>query len=143
MGVGATTKGYLLKEPTNWLMPFQFNPEGFEYGYGTDYAVVKPPGSPHPLYQFVGGNERYITLSLFLDGREKRNSSIKNWQSFMGQFHPINYGTGFHPTPVAIFAMGPFVKRVIIRDVNWRFTMFDKNLNPIRAELEISMETVI
>lgn len=143
MGRGAVTKGYLLKESTRWLMPFQFNPEEFEYGYGTDLAVVKPPGSPHPLYQFVGGNERVINLSLLLDGREKHNKTIKDWQSFMGNFHPINYGQGFHPTPVAVFAMGPFVKRVIIRDVTWRFLMFDKDLNPIRAEVDISMETVI
>jgi hypothetical protein len=143
MGRGATTKGYLLKESTKTLMPFQFNPEEFEYGYGTDYAVVKPPGSPHPLYQFVGGNERTINLTLLLDGRERRDKTIKQWEDFMGNFHPVNYGTGFHPTPEAVFAMGPFVKRVIIIDINWRYLMFDKNLNPTRAELSISMETIL
>lgn len=143
MGKGATVKGYIMKETTGWLMPFQFNPEGFTYEYGTDLAVVKPPGAPHPLYQFVGGNERRIDLTLFLDDREKRNRTISQWESFLGNFYPLNYGKGFHPTPTAIFAMGRFVQRVIIINVKWDYQLFDKNLNPIRAEVTINMETVV
>lgn len=143
MGKGAKVKGYL--EIDGSLKSFIYNPEEFEYGYSTDYAVVKPPGSPHPIYQFVGGNERTITTTLLVDCRELGGYNLmKEWQNLLGRTHPANSGyNSFSPPSSAIFAIGPFVKRVIIRDVVWRFILWDKDLNPIRAELDLSMETIM
>lgn len=140
---GATVKGYFMNERTGKLLPFIYNPEEFEYSYSTDYAVVKPPGSPHPLYQFVGGNERMINVTLLLDGKERHPTKIRDWENFFSAFHPHNAKVTFNPVPTAIFAMGTFVKRVIVTNVRWRYFMFDKNLNPIRAEVTVDMETVV
>lgn len=142
MGKGAITKGYILADGT--LKSFIYNPEEFEYGYSTEYASVKPPGSPHPVYQFVGGNERTITTTLLIDGREKGTGVVAEWEEFMGKFHPANSGyNSFNPPPWAMFAIGTFVKKVIIRDVNFRYILWDKQLNPLRAELDLTMETIM
>ena len=145
MGKGATTKGYIQNLGNKRLKSFIYNPEEFEYGYSADYAVVKAPGSPHPVYQFVGGNERTITTTLLIDGRENGGfQTVKDWFYFFGPYHPVNAGSNsFNPPPMALFAIGWFVKKVIIRDVNWRVIMFDKNLNPLRVELDLTMETVL
>lgn len=143
MGKGVKTKGYIMNSDTREMKSFIYNPEEYEYSYSTEYAVVKPPGSPHPLYQFVGGNERTITTTLLIDGREIGPRTVWEWNIFLGAFHPANRGfNSFNPPPTAIFAIGWFVKRVIIADLTWRYTMFDKDLNPTRAELGLTMNVV-
>lgn len=142
MGKGAKVKGYL--ELDGVIGEFMYNPEQFDYNYSTDYAVIKAPGSPHPVYQFVGGNERTITTTLLIDGREK--GTILQWTSLLGRSYPANRSKDknkFLPPPIAYFALGTFAKRVLIKDVTWRFTMWDKNLVPIRAEVDLVMETVL
>ena len=145
MGKGAITKGYMLNNETNAMKKFIYNPEEFEYAYSTEFATAKPPGAPHPLYQFVGGNERVITVTLLLDGREHGEKNVKEWNSFIGQSYPANRGGSdkFSPPPSYTFAIGWFVKKVIIVDTNWRYTMFDKNLNPTRCELTLTMNVII
>jgi hypothetical protein len=144
LGKGAKTKGYMMNTENNSMKEFIYNPEEFEYGYSTEYATVKPPGSPHPVYQFVGGNERTITVTLLLDGREHGKNNIKDWNSFIGSSHPVNRGGSnkFSPPPPFMFAIGWFVKKVVILDTNWRYTMFDKDLNPIRCELTLTMDVL-
>lgn len=142
MGKGAVTKGYIQNLYTKELKRFIYNPEEFEYGFSTDFATIKAPGSPLPLYQMVGGNEKTISVTLFLDGREGPADTIKKWQVFLESFHPTRKGNmnSFQSVGDAWFCVGPFLKNVIIKDVSLRFTMFDKNLNPIRAEATLSME---
>lgn len=144
MGKGAITKGYIQNLSSKKLMKFIYNPETVEYGYGTEYAVVKAPGAPHPVYQFVGGNERTITTTLLLDGRELGMQKVKDQMFFLGAWHPANSGyRRFSPPPPAMFAMGWLVKKVIIKEVNFRIILFDKNLNPLRVECDITMETMM
>ena len=144
MGKGAKTKGYVQNLKTNKMIKFLYNPEGFEYGYSAEYAVIKAPGSPHPVYQFVGGNERTLTTTLLIDCRETGYEKFKQYTDFFGQWHPVNSGVNtFNPSPPALFGMGWFIKKVIIKELNWRFLLFDKDLNPIRAELDLTMETIM
>ena len=147
MGKGAQNKGYLQNTKNKQMIQFIYNPESYEYGYSTEYAVVKAPGSPHPIYQFVGGNERIITTTLLLDGRESAGGAqkVRNQMSFIGtHWHPANTGyRSFNPPPPALFAIGWFVKKVIIREVNFRVILMDKDLNPIRVECDLTMETMM
>lgn len=146
MGKGAPTKGYIQDLKSKKLLQFIYNPESYEYGYSTEYAVVKAPGSPHPIYQFVGGNERMINTTILIDGREGQDGwkKVKEQISFFGRWHPANQGfRSFNPSPPALFAMGWFVKKVIVKEVNIRIILMDENLNPIRAEVDISMETIM
>lgn len=144
MGKGASTKGYIQNLTTKKMMKFIYNPGEFEYGYSTEYAVVRAPGSPHPIYQFVGGNERTITTSLLIDGRERGYSIVKEQMEFLGQWHPANQGyQSFNPPPPALFALGWFVKKVVIKEVNFRVILMDKNLHPLRVECDLTMETMM
>jgi hypothetical protein len=144
MGKGASTKGYIQNLSTKKLMKFIYNPEEFEYGFSTEYAVIKAPGSPHPIYQFVGGNERLINTTLLIDGRELGMAKVKEQMTFLGAWHPANQSyKSFNPSPPAMFALGWFVKKVIIKDINFRIILFDKNLNPLRVECDLSMETIM
>lgn len=142
MGKGAKTKGYIQNLYTKKLMKFIYNPEEFEYGFSTDFATIKSPGGPLPLYQLVGGNEKTINVTLFLDCREGKYTIINDWVKFFETFHPTSGGnmTAFKNIGDAWFCVGPFLKNVLIKDVNFKFTMFDKNLYPIRAEVDLSME---
>ena len=146
MGKGASTKGYIQNTKNKKMLQFIYNPESYEYGYSSEYAVVKAPGSPHPIYQFVGGNERSITTTILLDGRETADGwqKVKDQMYFFGAWHPANQGYKlFNPPPPALFAIGWFVKKVIIREVNFRVIMMDKDLNPIRVECDLTMETMM
>ena len=108
--------------------------------------MVKAPGSPHPIYQFVGGNERTLTTTILIDGRELANGAqkVKDQMHFLGAWHPSNQGyRSFNPSPPALFAIGWFVKKVIIKEVNFRVLMMDSDLNPIRVECDLVMETMM
>lgn len=144
MGYGASVKGYLQNLHTKGLMKFIYNPEEIDYGYSTDYAIIKAPGSPHPVYQFVGGNERTITTTLLIDGRELGSDIVQHQMDFLGTWHPANSGyNSFNPPPPALFAMGWFVKKVIITDIQFRIILFDKALNPQRVECDLTMQTMM
>lgn len=146
MGKGASVKGYIQDLESKKMIQFIYNPEEYEYGYSAEYAVVKAPGSPHPIYQFVGGNERTITTTILLDGREGVDGwkKVKDQMYFFGRWHPANQGyRSFNPPPPALFALGWFVKKVIIKSVNFRVILMDKNLNPIRVECDLEMETMM
>lgn len=146
MGRGARTKGYIQNTKSKSMLQFIYNPESYEYGYSAEYAVVKAPGSPHPIYQFVGGNERTISTTILLDGRETSGGweKVKEQMSFFGAWHPANQGfKSFNPPPPALFAIGWFVKKVIIKEVNFRVILMDEDLNPVRVECDLTMETMM
>lgn len=146
MGKGASTKGYIQDMRSKQLLEFIYNPESYEYSYSSEYAVVKAPGSPHPIYQFVGGNERTITTTILLDGREGEGGwqKVKDQMYFLGKWYPANQGyKTFNPPPPALFALGWFVKKVIIKEVHFRVVLMDANLNPVRVECDLTMETLM
>ncbi len=67
---GARTKGWIKNNENSKKMSFQFNPTGLSYSRGTTYAEISTPGMPYQDTQFVRGNPRNFSVSLFLFDNE-------------------------------------------------------------------------
>ena len=52
-------------------VPFLFNPKEFSVEKSNQYAEVSIPGLSSPVFQFVRGNARSVTMDLFFDTYEE------------------------------------------------------------------------
>lgn len=134
-------KAYIRNNATKQSMQFQFNPEMFNDKLGVEYASLDSPGMSYPMFQYLGGKAREVSFELFLDAYEdKTRMKVRKPIAFLHSFLPANNsGKKFSPPPTLTFAWGWFVKKCILTDLDINYTMFDAQLNPIRATVQISL----
>lgn len=134
-------KGYLAQydNPSKRLV-FQYNPEMFEDNIEVTYRAISSPGMSWPIYQYIGGEPRYVEFTLFLDHYNRTGENqVRKTINFLHSFLPYRKDR-FHAPPELLFSFGWFVKRCILSSLKVRYTMFDSNLQPIRAEVDIRLE---
>jgi len=142
---GALTKGYMENRKTKKVLRFQYNPEEFTDSQGVEYREIKSPGISYPAFQYVGGEVRTVEFTLFLDNMEnkKATNKVEETIKFVEQFLPTsNKGSKYTPPPSMLFAFGWFVKECLLVRATPRYTMFDRSLRPLRAELDITLNIV-
>ena len=65
-------KGYLTrKDNPSVRVTFLFNPKEFSVEKSNQYSEVNIPGLSSPIFQFVRGNARSVTMDLFFDTYEE------------------------------------------------------------------------
>lgn len=142
---GRLEKGYLENKSTGQILRFQYNPEEFTDDIQVEYRDIKSPGISYPIYQYIGGEPRRVEFTLFLDNMENRGGTnkVRETINYLNSFLPVaNKGARYTPPPELIFAFGWFVKTCILEAMPTRYTMFDRNLQPMRAEVDIVLKIV-
>jgi hypothetical protein len=120
-------KGYLTrKDKESVKVPFLFNPKELSIEKSNQYSEVNIPGLPSPIFQFVRGNARSVTMDLFFDTYE--------------QGKDVRIDSDLHAPPVCIFIWGAFIFQCIIERVSKRFTMFLPEGVPVRATLSVTLK---
>jgi hypothetical protein len=134
-------KAYIQNVATRDIMEFQYNPPEFNDKLGVEYAQLDSPGMSAPMFQYIGGKARSVTFELFLDAYEDpERMMVRTPIAFLHSFvPPADAGKSFSPPPTLIFAWGWFVKRCILNDLDINYTMFDSQLNPIRATVGVTL----
>lgn len=135
------------------VVPFLFNPKELSVEKSNQFAEVNIPGLPSPIYQFVRGNARSVTLDLFFDTYEQGTDvrlftdRITGWDagSMFSKLPGIAKGlmdidSDLHAPPVCLFIWGAFIFQCIIERVTKRFTMFLPEGIPVRATLNITLK---
>ncbi len=124
---------------------FLFNPKEFSVEKSNQYAEVSVPGLSAPIYQFVRGNARTVTMDLFFDSYEKGEDvrkytdRITGWEA--GEKKGLmDIDSELHAPPVCIFKWGKFSFQCIIERVTKRFTMFLPEGIPVRATLNVTLK---
>jgi len=124
---------------------FLFNPKEFSVEKSNQYAEVSVPGLSAPIYQFVRGNARTVTMDLFFDSYEKGEDVrkytdiITGWEA--GEKKGLmDIDSELHAPPVCIFKWGKFSFQCIIERVTKRFTMFLPEGMPVRATLNVTLK---
>ena len=135
MGVGATKKGYIKNKSTGKVKEFLFNPESLSDGRSVSFNEISSPGSSYPRFQYIKGDARSLSLSLFL--RDTKKGTVKDYLNFLEGFLPS--GNRFSKPPVLIFAMGSDVRECILTDYQRSFEEYDKNLNPTQVTVTLSL----
>jgi hypothetical protein len=142
---GVLEKGYLENVKTGQVLRFQYNPEQFNDDIGVEYREIKSPGISYPIYQYVGGETRSIEFTLFLDNMENQGGTnkIRETINYLNTFlPPANMAVRYYPPPEVIFGFGWFVKRCILVAMPTRYTMFDRKLQPLRAEVDVRLNII-
>lgn len=142
---GKLTKGAIRNNSTKKTLRFQYNPESFTDDVSVKYRDIESPGISYPIFQYTGGDVRTIEFTLFLDNVENSGSTnkITSAMSFIDAFlPPANKGRKYSPPPTMTFSFGWFVKDCVLESRQVEYTMFDRNLNPLRAEVTLRLRVI-
>lgn len=132
-----------------------FNPKELNIEKSNQFAEMNIPGLPSPLFQFVRGNARTVTMDLFFDTYENMENRdvriftdrITGWDGGSmlsklpnGAKGLMDIDSDLHAPPVCLFIWGTFVFQCIIERVSKRFTMFLPEGIPVRATLNVTLK---
>jgi len=144
---------FIRKDNPLWIVPCLFNPEEFSVEKSNQFAEISIPGLSSPIYQFVRGNARSVSLELFFDTYELKldvrlfTDRITGWDagSMFSQLPDAVKGlmdidSDLHAPPVCLFIWGAFIFQCIIERVSKRFTMFLPEGFPVRATLNVTLK---
>ena len=134
-------------------VPFQFNPKELSIEKINQFAEVNIPGLSSPVYQFVRGNARSVTMDLLFDTYEERKDvriftdRITGWDagSMYGKMSGnakglMDIDADLHAPPVCLFIWGKYIFMCIIERVSKKFTMFLPEGIPVRATLNVTLK---
>lgn len=147
-------KAFLTRKDQPWLVvPCMFNPEQFTVEKSNQFAEVNIPGLSAPVYQFVRGNARSVSMDLFFDTYEQGTDvrvytdRITGWDSgsMFSKIPGIAKGlmdidSELHAPPICLFVWGTFIFQCIIDQVSKKFTMFLPEGIPVRATLTVTLK---
>lgn len=135
------------------IVPFLFNPKELSVEKSNQFAEINIPGLASPIFQFVRGNARTVTLDLFFDTYEEGvdvrffTDRITGWDagSMFSNLPGATKGlmdidSDLHAPPICLFVWGAFVFQCIIERVSKRFTMFLSEGIPVRATLNVTLK---
>jgi Contractile injection system tube protein/LysM domain len=135
------------------VVPCLFNPKELNVEKSNHFAEVNIPGLSSPIFQFVRGNARSVTMDLFFDTYEQGTDVrlftdvITGWDAGSMFSNLPNEAKGLmdidsdlHAPPICIFIWGAFIFQCIIEKVSKRFTMFLPEGIPVRATLNITLK---
>jgi hypothetical protein len=147
-------KAFLTRKDNPLLVvPCLFNPAEFTVEKSNQFAEVNIPGLSSPIYQFVRGNARSVTLELFFDTYEEKidvrifTDRITGWDAgsmFSGLPDAakglMDIDSDLHAPPICLFVWGTFIFQCIIERVSKNFTMFLPEGIPARATLNVTLK---
>lgn len=141
------------KDNPTLVVPCLFNPKELSVEKSNQFAEVNVPGLPSPIFQFVRGNARSVTMDLFFDTYEEGidvrvfTDRITGWDagSMFSKLPGAAKGlmdidSDLHAPPVCLFIWGAFIFQCIIERVSKRFTMFLPEGIPVRATLSVTLK---
>lgn len=147
-------KAFLTRKDNPLLVvPCLFNPKELTVEKSNQFAEVNIPGLPSPIFQFVRGNARSVTMDLFFDTYEEGidvrifTDRITGWDAGNMLSGLPNAAKGLmdidsdlHAPPVCMFIWGAFIFQCIIDRVTKKFTMFLPEGIPVRATLSVTLK---
>lgn len=135
------------------IVPCLFNPNELSIEKSNQFAEVDIPGLSAPVFQFVRGNARTVTMDLFFDtyemGLDVRlfTDRITGWDagSMFSGIPDVAKGlmdidSELHAPPVCLFIWGTYIFQCIVERVTKKFTMFLPEGIPVRATLNVTLK---
>jgi hypothetical protein len=147
-------KAFLVRKDKPYIIvPCMFNPEQFTVEKSNHFATVNIPGLSTPIFQFVRGNARSISMDLFFDTYEEGidvrlfTDRISGWDagSMFSKLPDAARGlmdidSDLHAPPICLFVWGTFIFQCIIERVSKNFTLFLPVGIPVRATLSVTLK---
>jgi len=118
----------------------QFNPTEYSMTRGASYAEVAVPGLSVPLLQFVRGETQTLSMELFLDGSDARQSvasALDDLRSF------VEIDEDLHAPPVCEFQWGDTLFQGVVTTLNEKFVLFGESGEILRARVTVTMKSYV
>lgn len=141
------------KDKPSMVVPCLFNPKELSVEKSNQFAEVNIPGLSSPVFQFVRGNARLVTMDLFFDTYEQGTDvrlftdRITGWDagSMFSSLPKVAKGlmdidSDLHAPPICRFIWGTFIFQCVIERVSKKFTMFLPEGIPVRATLNVTLK---
>jgi hypothetical protein len=130
--------------PTPPSIAVQFNPTEYGIDHGASFAEVQVPGLAMPLLQFIRGEARLLTLELFLDATDKRESfaledTVEERLAKLRKFVEID--PELHAPPVCLFQWLKVTFQGVVTSFKAKYTLFDERGKVLRARVTLSMKS--
>jgi hypothetical protein len=122
----------------------QFNPTEYGIDRGVSFAELQVPGLRTPLLQFVRGEAQTLSLELFLDGTDKRESSspddtVQGRLKALRQFVEID--PELHAPPVCFFQWNEVTFTGVVTSFKEKYSLFDQSGKVLRARVTLSLKS--
>lgn len=138
----ARTKGWIRNDKSNVRKPFQFNPENLNYNRGAVYSEIASPGMSYPSVQFVRGEMRSFSVTLFFHNKPF-SGVISDYESFLNSFlPPETVNPLYEPPPTMTFCFGTFIRVCVVEDLEVDILEMDSNLKPTVANFTLKLKQV-
>ncbi len=149
------------------LVRFQFNPGQITDRRAVSYATVNAPGGLMPQLHYTQGGERTLSFNVRIDGlfsgpaeesvpiargddgsivpelnkyRAFLYPETEDWEEAQASFVPIYTDLQhFRSPPTCRLGLGERVIPCVVTDVSITETLFNSELEPIRAEVSVSL----
>lgn len=125
------------KGETVW---FEYNPPGFESVKDVNWAEIGIPGLDFPLQQFVRGGQRTLSIEVYFN-RDGYDRSFDVRAAVKGLDALLEKTAETLAPPVCLFSWGKFQVACVIGSVTTRYTMFDREGEPIEASVGLSLRS--
>lgn len=119
---------------------FEYNPPEFESSKEVNWAEIGIPGLNFPLQQFVRGGLRTLTLEVYFnaDGYDRKvdvRAAVKKLEALVEKTDETL------APPVCLFSWGKFQVTCVLGSVTTRYTMFDREGEPIEATVGLALRS--
>lgn len=119
----------------------QFNPGEYTLQKGAKIAEIAIPGIDSPILQFIGGQNRKLTLELLYDttdqGMGEDATDVRTLTKSIYQLVKIQPTT--HAPPRVRFVWGEGISfKAIVESVQQKFTLFSPKGIPVRATVSVT-----
>lgn len=130
-------------------IPCMFNPSQYEINKQVTYNTLNALGSESGMKQFIKCNAATLNLTLFFDSLmlaagngTTQELAAEPVTKFTAQLvNATNIRGAFHAPPKASFIWGNLIFTGVITSLKQTFTMFDPFGKPIRAKIDLTIES--
>ena len=134
-------------DPPYSVVPFMFNPSKFTVSRGISYQPGQQKGVDLPETEFVKGEARNTTLSLFVDEYESggdANDFVKKLEE-LSRPHPANKEGANKPRPPRVkfgWGLHTILPKAVITNLSVAYTLFHPDGRPARATITVALQEV-
>ncbi len=115
-----------------------FNPTDYGIDRAANYAEMAVPGLSMPLLQFVRGDTETLSVELFLDASEQRES-VEDSLEALRRF--VRIDAELHAPPVCAFVWGDVAFEGVVGSLRERFTLFADDGRVVRARVTLTLKS--
>lgn len=138
----AKTRCYIIRNDTNEILTFQFNPTSIPYSRGANYSTIDSPGMSYPLTQYVGGQVREFSFEVFYYDKPY-SGKINNARIFLENLLPPESNiAGFTKPPSFTLSYGYFVKNLVLLNLAVNDEWLDEDGQPIMTRFVLTVRQV-